>query len=284
MIGESRMINEQPIITMSTLGGNGRFGNQLLQYGFLKIYAKVYHLEVATPKWIGQYLFGHKDKPIKRQYQTIYQHNHPEFQNIFSFEKAPYVNVDFWGYFQYHTWVYAPYKDYFRSLFQPVGRVKRIMEKGEAALRRKGKTVVALHIRKGDYKELTGKETIGKIFYVAPSTWYKKWLKQIWPILDQPILYIASDDLDSVLPDFKEFNPVTSRDLFADFLPAMFYPDFYILSKSDVLAISNSTFSFTASMLNDKCKYFCRADINCNGIIPYDPWSSEVLVNRHLLG
>ncbi|MEH7276603.1 alpha-1,2-fucosyltransferase [Neobacillus vireti] len=177
-----------------------------MQYGFLKIYAKVYNLEVLTPKWIGQYLFGHNEKPTKRQYKKIRQHKHPAFQNIFSFEKAPFVNIDFWGYFQYNTKVYAPFKDYFRSLYKPVGTVKNIMENGEMELRRKGKTVVALHIRRGDYNELADKRRIGKNCYVAPTTWYKKWLEDIWSTLDNPILYIASDDLDSVLPDFKEFS------------------------------------------------------------------------------
>ncbi|MEH7178583.1 hypothetical protein [Neobacillus vireti] len=69
------MVNEQPIITMSTLGVNGRFGNQLLQYGFLKIYAKVYNLEVLTPKWIGQYLFGQNElHGIKNGWKIYGQH------------------------------------------------------------------------------------------------------------------------------------------------------------------------------------------------------------------
>ncbi|MDN3017792.1 alpha-1,2-fucosyltransferase [Paenibacillus sp. BSR1-1] len=277
------MISEKPIVTMNTLGGNGRFGNQLFQYAFLRIYANVYNLEVMTPKWIGQYLYGHNDPTPTHQFKTINEYDHPLFKNIFSYEKPPFENVDFWGYFQFPTHAYAPYKDYFRSLFKPVDSVNAIMEKGEAILRSKGKTIVAMHHRRGDYKGYGGVESFNKIFYVAPTTWYKKWLENIWPTLDNPVLFIASDELYDVLDDFKEYNPVTSKDLFDYFSPADFYPDFYILSKSDIMAISNSSFSFAASMLNENCKGFFRADLNHNGVIPYDPWSSQVLVNRHLI-
>lgn len=34
----------QPVVTMSTLGKKGRFGNQVFQYAFLKIYAKVFNI------------------------------------------------------------------------------------------------------------------------------------------------------------------------------------------------------------------------------------------------
>jgi hypothetical protein len=277
------MISEKPIVTMNTLGEMGRFGNQFFQYAFLKIYAKKYNLEVMTSKWIGQYLYGHNDPTPTHQFKTINEYDHPLFKNIFSYEKPPFENVNFWGFFQFHTNAYAPYKDYFRSLFQPVDGVKAIMEKGETILRSKGKTIVALHLRRGDYKGYGNVEGLSKIFYPAPTNWYKDWLKNIWTTLDNPVLFVASDELVDVLDDFKEYNPVTSKDLYDNFSPADYYPDFFILSKSDIIAISNSSFSFAASMLNENCKGFYRADYNHKGVIPYDPWSSQVLVNRHLI-
>ena len=55
------------LITMSTFGTNGRFGNQIFQYAFLKIYAKEHDLQVQIPRWpIGEYLFGHQDPEISQ--------------------------------------------------------------------------------------------------------------------------------------------------------------------------------------------------------------------------
>ena len=51
---------KRPVVTMYCLGKLGRFGNQLFQYAYLKIYAQIHDLRVETPEWIGQYLFGHK--------------------------------------------------------------------------------------------------------------------------------------------------------------------------------------------------------------------------------
>ena len=52
---------KRSVITMATLGTNGRFGNQIFQYAFLKIYAKTHQLKLQTSQWIGQYLFGHRE-------------------------------------------------------------------------------------------------------------------------------------------------------------------------------------------------------------------------------
>jgi hypothetical protein len=59
---------------------------------------------------------------------------------------------------------------------------------------------------------------------------------------------------------------------------ANYYPDFYILTQLDVVAISNSSFSFVASMLNERAKFFCRPSLLSNKIIPFDPWDSYVLL------
>jgi len=257
-------------ITMSTLGRNGQFGNQLFQYAFLKIYAKRYRLQVETPAWIGQYLFGHSDPPISRPL--------PEVRDLaFQFPEphSPLDNVDFWGYFQYHTSFYAPDREYFRLLFQPVPEIKARMEQAVKALRSRGKTLVGLHLRRGDYVVY---QHTNPVFFVAPSAWYLDWLRTIWPTLDSPVLFLASDELDRVRGDFRQYHPVTSRELGVSLPLADFYPDFYLLSKCDIVAISNSSFSFSACMLNETGRLFMRPERNLQTLIPFDPWNSPVLL------
>lgn len=271
--------NKNPVVTMSTLGKKGRFGNQIFQYGFLKIYAKVFCMKVETPKWIGQYLFGVKDPPITGKLPVIYEEKQSNLQNIFRESKPRYKNVDFYGFYQFDTSNFAPYKDYFQSLFTPTHQINAHMENGRSKLLSRGKTLVGLHIRRGDYVKYKNSDR-KKVFFLAPTSWYKNWLSSIWANLDNPVLFIASDEIDAVVPDFSEYNPVTSKDLYGPFPRAAFYPDFYLLTQCDIMAISNSTFSFTASMLNKRAGSFLRPDIDAGKLITYDPWASPPLLNR----
>lgn len=139
---------KKPIITMSTLGKNGRFANQIFQYNFLKIYAKEHDLRVETPTWIGQTLFGHNDPHISKQLPELRETtNIIEQGAIIPNTDEIFKNVDFWGYFQYNTRYYAPHKDYFRSLCEPIPEIKATVELGLKKLRQKGKTIIGIHLR-----------------------------------------------------------------------------------------------------------------------------------------
>jgi hypothetical protein len=48
-----------------------------------------------------------------------------------------------------------------------------------------------------------------------------------------------------------------------------------MLSQCDILAISNSTFSFAASMLNNNGYNFVRPRLSQKKLIQYDPWNSR---------
>ncbi len=258
---------KKPLITMSLLR-KARFGNQIFLYTLLKIHQKEHDVRVETAPWVGQYLFGHNDPPIS---QTL-----PEFTDsgiAILNAKEPYKNVEFSGpVYQLHTQYYAPYKEFFHSLFQPVPQVEVRMRDAVNKLRERGKTIVGIHLRRGDYQKLKRSYT-----FVAPTACYKKWLEGLWETLDEPVLFIASDDLAGVVDDFADYNPITIKDLGVQLPEADFYPEFYVLTQCDVLAISNSTFSFTAAMLNEKCKFFFRPHLQAKKLIPFDPWNSEPL-------
>ncbi|GGF94751.1 alpha-1,2-fucosyltransferase [Paenibacillus abyssi] len=272
----------KPTITMSALGtrGFGRFGNQVFQYGFLRIYASSFNLRVETPPWIGQYLFGHKDPPITHHFSVIKdsQIKKIKTKTLLGSKKPPFVNVDLQGQFIMHTRSYAPYKKMFRSLFKPIPEIHAIVSKGMSELRKNGKTIIGIHVRRGDFLKYKDHPRN----YAVPTSWYIDWLNSIWPMLDSPVLFIASDDLENVLSDFKRFLPVTSADFIKQFpaepkydrLDPSFYPDYYFLTQCDRLAISNSTFSFTAGLLNERCKLFVRPH-KSKTLVPYDPWNSS---------
>ncbi|MGB3508659.1 MAG: FkbM family methyltransferase [Microcoleaceae cyanobacterium] len=259
---------KKPTITMSTLGNNGGFANQLFQYGFLKTYAKEHNLRVETPEWIGKKIFGFDDPLIKRSLPVISENieSNVSTSNIVNSPEI-FSNVDFWGYFQYHTAYYAKYQEYWRSLFQPVAEIEAKMQTAWKGLKAKGKTLVAVHLRLGDYFYLYP-------HWIAPWEWYGEWLRGLWETLEDPILYVASDDVEKVLGCFAQYQPITAQDLGVELPEADFYRDFYVLSHADAVAISNSTFSFAASMLNQQAKSFCRPHFPSKKLIPFDPWNS----------
>lgn len=295
--------SEQPVLTMSSLGKLGRFGNQLFQYAFLKICAKRSNSQVECPPWIGQTLFGHKDPPISCLLPPAVE-NRELGESLFDVipEFIPYIeklagakssrigaealadgleNVNLYGFFQIHTRFLEPHKDYFRSLFQPVSDLQSVLEEGLNLLRSKGKTIIGIHIRRGDFITVPQ----AGFTLVVPSRWWCNWLDEVWGEVEDPVLFLCSDDLDSIIHDFEKFCPVTSRDLYIKLpermegLDVEFYIDFFILSKCDMVGISNSIFSFAACMLNEQSKTFIRPHWNfTTKLTIFDPWNSEPLL------
>ncbi|HEX5104365.1 MAG TPA: alpha-1,2-fucosyltransferase [Pirellulaceae bacterium] len=262
------------VVMMSKLGQLGRFANQLFQYMFLKTYALRHDLEVQTPPWIGQQLFGLADPPIAGPL--------PEFVELYDKDPQrmvvprltePLRNVDFSGFFQYPTRYYAPQREYIRRLFTPVPEAKQPLDAAVTRLRERGRTLVALHIRRGDYGF--------RYFYVTPLAWYLGWLEQMWPTWESPLLIVATDEPAAVLPAFAAYRPVTAADLGLKLPIAPYFPDFYLLTQADVLAIPNSSFSFAAAMLNANLKAAWRSHLaDPLGDPPFrtfDPWDADVL-------
>jgi len=265
----ARICPKSGFISMTTLGTYGRFGNQLFQYAALRAYARKYNLRLEIPEnWTGRKIFaGCDETPISET---------PREQKIIESETPIWMddslkNCDIKGYLQYHTRFHD--KDYFRSLF----KLKPELEEAMSVLYRKikgDKTLLAIHIRRGDYDIPTRKHNI------APVEWYLNWLRLNWKSLDNPVLFIASDEIEKAREAFKEYDPVT-------FSEDNFLCDFYMLRRADVLLISNSTFSFMAAMLNEEgvgrkipfeMSKFYRPDFVQKKMTPFDPWDSDPIL------
>jgi hypothetical protein len=136
-------------------------------------------------------------------------------------------------------------------------------------VRQRGRTAVAIHIRRGDYGFA--------YFSRTPVSWYLHQLERIWPTLDRPFLYVASDALDDVLSPFARYSPVTADDVCRPLPAHDFYRDFYVLQHADVLLIPNSTFSFSAAMLNERLQAAYRSHVPSRGFVAFDPWNDKPL-------
>jgi hypothetical protein len=71
---------------------------------------------------------------------------------------------------------------------------------------------------------------------------------------------------------------VRAADLGVEIPGADFFLDHCLLREADLLGIANSSFSFTAALLNARAAQLARPDPGTRRMVAFDPWSSPVLV------
>lgn len=255
-----------PVVSLSTLGHNGRFGNQLLQYAFVRLYAQEHGLVAQVPDWIGRDLFDLDDPFPERRLPVVEEAHTDVFASLNRQSDRVFANCDLYGYFAGHSGRWRR-PDGFRALFSPAAKLRQPLGRALEQVSARGRTLVAMHLRRGDFG--------ARGYWIAPTSWYREWLKGLWGQLDAPVLYIATDD-PSVIGDFSDFSPLHDAGLGVDLPGAGFYLDHFLLSRAHHLGISNSTFSFTAAMLNVRSRSFWRPDPQLRQMTPFDPWNAEL--------
>ncbi|GJD08691.1 hypothetical protein Gasu2_29810 [Galdieria sulphuraria] len=285
-----------PLLTMSCLGELGRFGNQLFQYMFLKCCALVHHTSVQTPPWIGESLFALKDDRISVKLPLAVESSHMKANSILTDKLTEYikststekhiveiepnvlekdtkkdlVNVDIWGWFQWHTSYYRPFRSYIYSLFRVNPDLKEYldMEISKKLCPLDGSvTLVGIHIRLGDYKDITA----SSFAYCAPVSWYLEWLEHIWPQLKNPVLFVASDEINQVEKYFWQYQPKTCHSL------GIHMPRTYASVEADFFPDC-----FTSCLLNQRTNpRFCRAHYLYR-ITEIDIWNTDPIIHREL--
>lgn len=310
-------------VSMACLGRTGQWGNALMAYFYLLVFADVQAMIPEVPRWIGQDFFGFQDAPLTYAHpfvlydgvSTIGQDRyHPMVTASLATsraralgERGRHVMVlrdpllarrepslpptcDLEGPYLVHTRHLARHRDRLQRAVEPVPAVRDPLDAAWRALRRRGETVIGVHVRRGDFES---KFVHQGFEFITPIEWYRRWLDDVWREAERPVLFLATDSPDRVLPAFARYRPVTIADLMPDpsarssvldLPPAhlertgRFFPDWYLLTRCDALAVSNSTFSFTASMVNDRASRFMRPDPQVRALVPFDPWDSEPLL------
>ncbi len=255
---------------MRSLGSNGRFGNQIFQYAFLRFYARAHGFQYQVPHWPGQHIFGLNDPVVDITLPRVEVASRADL--VHACAKEPIFDADFWGYFQEAEY-FSSDKPFFYELFQPVPVLASYLNQCWAPLL--GHEVIGLHLRYGDYGY--------GYFFETPLPWVIAELKRRWHTYVSPVLYLATDD-PRVRRALKCFSPILCADIFPDAgsenCPE-FYADFWALSKVDsLLMIANSSFSFAAAMLNDRCQEMLRPSIYRKGFVELDPWSGPALLKE----
>lgn len=268
-----------PTVSFRRLGREGRFGNQLLQYAAARLCADRQGLTLTTPMWPGRALFG-LDDPLcgglggadasPAIWQSTVREDDVGAAALLS-GAVPLAGRDLFGFFCGDVSPMAAQRDAVRRMFAYAPAVvDRLGPLRARTLGLRGaETLAALHLRRGDFG--------GDRFWIAPEAWYLSWLREIWPGLRRPALYLATD-APELAAAFAEFRPLVYADV-ADALPsAPFIVDWHLLRHADALAISNSSFSYAAAMTNERADLFMRPDREQGRLRQFDPWREAVLL------
>ncbi len=253
--------NSSTGVTMTSLESFGRFAHQLQEYLFMRWQADATGAVLETPDWVGQLVFELDDpyptgprRQVKRSSAWIEE-------EVAKRGAQALAGFDFFSPGTFSQWQPA-HVELARKIFKLRPCWLKMLEPPLAALRGSHQTLVVLHLRRTDQS--------GR-FQLPDNRWYLDWLRQTWPKLSDPVLYIASDDLDAVLGDFAEFSPRCVNDLPGRVAGLEWLHDFHAIMNADAVAISQSAFSYFACMLNTRCSVFKQPDMMGKCLIDYLP-------------
>lgn len=220
-------------ISFNSLGGYGRLGNQMFQYAALRGIAKEAGKEFCIPE-NGHRLF----EVFEMKNATLRKENKIVMQNLthkgFNFDKELFDTcpdyTDLYGYFQTEK--------YFDNIHESIREDFQFKAPDSSFINMlrtiaKGRPIVTIHVRRGDYIGLPDHHPlVGIEYYTAAKN-----------IFDQAVFVLFSDDIEWC----KE------QEIFKDCILAD-VPDttaMYTMSLSDHNIIANSSFSWWGAWLNN---------------------------------
>lgn len=258
--------HQPPRVTSSTLATRGRFAHTVLEYILVRLYAETYGFVLETPDWVGGTFFELNDPPQSRPLPPLLFARRTINELVSGTSaRAPLADRD----------ILSPlflfeHKQEYRQRVQSWLTPRRVwapyLDPAVERLRAVGHTVVAIHIRRGDFVTCN--------YPITETAWYVDWLREWWPRLDRPVLYVASDDVAAVRHAFAEFHPLTRADVVEEWAGLDFLQDFHVLMNADVVGTSAASgFSVLAARLNTRARLFVEPDVAARRIRPFEPWT-----------
>ncbi len=260
-------------VSMRSLGHHGRFGNNLWQYLFLRMYGLRNGLSIKVPPWEGEQLFGFSDPRPTADHQLpsmTFPGSADDDLELWEIDDAP-RNVDFKGYFQNLPRHWRAHRQFIRNLYTLKPEWRGAIERLHRLLKREGRTLVAIHVRRGDYR--TYDHDKRPEFRLVPTGWYLALIKEIWPGLARPVLHIATDEPKAIKPAFDAFEQIDVSFFTRDFGIPEHVRDFVLLQEAGCLVACNSSFSTMAAVVGKPGQTCWLADFHVQGFTPYDPWT-----------
>ena len=268
-------------VSMESLGNHGRFGNQIWQYLFVRMYGLRNGLVVRVPRWEGETVFCFSDErplsKVEREQLSLPGIGDVDL-GLWEVDDPP-RNIDFKGYFQNVPSQWRVHKDFVRNTFRLRPDWHSAVTALYQSLARTGCTIVAVHVRRGDYKR---GQYVSPLYRLVPVDWYIKLLDDIWPRLSKPILHVSTDEPSVIRPLFKKYEQLDVTSLETNLGMPTHVLDFVVLKESDHLLACNSSFSTSAALLGKPGQRCYIADFDSESFVPYDPWTEVSFTRRFL--
>lgn len=227
------------MVTFSELENYGRLGNQLFQIATVFAHAKKNSFNYGFKDWkYNGYL-----KNSLPYFVGECSHVHKE-HDPFSYTDIPNSDsINLLGYYQNEKY-FNLYKNEINKLLEPNEEIKEILINDLSSYT--GQRITAIHVRRGDYLKFPLHHPIPSIDYYLSS------IKELENITD--VFMVFSDDIEWCKNNFiGDFVFSETKDEFIDL---------YKMSMCDNFIISNSSFSWWGSYLNN----------NNPVVIAPDPW------------
>lgn len=255
----------RPRLMSSTLGNRGRFAHNVLEYVLLRLYAEKQGCVLETPDWVGGAYFD-LDDPAPGDPLPPWPFCRRVLNRFVTGQRQGEAPIDRDALSPLFLYDYPlAMRDRVRSWLRPRPQWAPWINPPVDALRAVGNTVVAIHIRRGDFLHYG--------YPITETQSYVDWLRALWPTLDQPVLYLASDDLPAVRAAFRDFRPVTLHDAGPAWPGLEFLQDFHVLTQADIVGISAASgFSQLAARLNERARLCVEPDMATGGIKPFVGW------------
>jgi len=273
-------VESRGYISFSNLERGARFANQLFRYACAKFYALRHGLTAAFPPWEGEHLFGLHDKSCEGlTLPKVHFNGFADDDRVFWEMDDPPIDIDLEGYFQEIPECWRRHRPLLRNMFQLPQELSDAIDAWRHSVTDAGeRTLVAVHIRRGDYRGLQSKDA--PWFRLVPEDWYLDWLRTVWPTLRRPLLFVATDEPEAILPVFSEFETISPTfGSIAEVLPDH-VRDFEVLRRSDYLAICNSSFSRMAAILAPSAQKCFLPSFRTQSFEPYEPWIDPAFWKR----
>ncbi len=278
---------------------NGGLGNQMFQYAavasladklntdfyfdcdfFNQTYSRPYQINIFQDekreiKGLKYKILWASRKYLKNDFFGLHIYR----ENDFNWEKRfEYIqnNTYIYGFFQSHKYINEELiKKHFVFRFEPNEHNLSIIKKMHS------EDSISLHIRRGDYIQ---KRRYASVYNHLDFDYYSKALEILADKVDNPVLYVFSDDIDWVRENFN-FNGCTKcveKSARVEFIShnkgADSWEDMRLMSNCKHNIIANSSFSWWGGYLNSNPekiviapgKWFQRIENNPDDLYPND--------------
>lgn len=201
---------------------------------------KYFRLSICDRNFNGiKYLWYRLSNKFLRKYS--YHHCQDNFEDYTEVLKISNKNSWFYGYFQGLNY-FVGYEDSVKQGFEIKTKFKKYYNQFYKEID-KSKKVVAVHVRRKDYKDFNLTEIDGPDLCL-PNSYYRKTLIPYIGNDDFQIVFL-SDEIEAVENEYGGIdNAIFSKN--------EAIVDFQILMHADVLILANSSFSWWGAWLNKK--------------------------------